>query len=373
MLVPPREITSTYSYATCFAYAGFRRIVSGDYLSWCLSYTDVAVEVEPFRPHFYYNNLCGSTILHVYIPIYLYIYSILLVFPPITLYLLAKYVDYESLPQWMRYIVPAILWPISSEETIRDSVASVKPRDLSESSPMLFKRDNIAVSLMLHISILITFGLCSPILGFAITTVICLSITQWRIIIARFVTLRSQHTERLSRNLGISQEDEVISLLDLVVGNTATCFQSMLWSVLWTSCLFFAFLCWDIASDTVGWVPSCWIPITAFCSMPLMRFCYIAIQKYKYSLRIASLLERSWMKLRETSFSIFQRTTGDHSNSDSPVIPMRPSEFGELNPLRQTNLEMVPTSLSVTLPSPSQSISNSSVISVDNGQIRQTI
>jgi hypothetical protein len=356
-------------------------VISGDYLSRCLSYTDIAVEVEPFRPHFYYNNLCGSTILQVYIPIYMYIYSILLIVPPISLYFLSRFVEYESLPRLLKPFVPAILWPIESEDTIRDSLSSTEGKSVVPTvSPLLFKRDNIAVSLMLHVALLITFGLCSPILGVAITTVTCLSITQWRILIARFVSLRSLHNKRLS--LREAQDDAVMNVLNRVVGDTASCFKSMLWTVLWMSCVFFAFLCWDIASDTVGWIQSCWIPITAVLSLPLFKLSYAQYQKYRSKLRLQDLLEGRWVKsirnVSETSFSVFQRTTGEHSQSDGPQdLEGRSSEFGEVNPLRATTLEMTPTSCSVALPSPSPSIDSvSGALSQDlddNGSVRHTI
>jgi Leucine-rich repeat (LRR) protein len=372
VIVPPKEITSTYSYTTCYAYAGVRRLISGEYVSWCAAYTEVAVEVAPFRPHFYYNNLCASTILQAYLPIYTYSYALLLLFPPISLYLLSRYVTYESLPLWLKPFVPAIIWPLESEEAIRDSVCSRESvegcsssvvLDPVEVSPMLFKRDNIAVSLMLHVALLLTFGLCSPILGFAIMTVTCLSMTIWRILIARFVSLRAQQAKALFSLPSVSsgykedspptaprrgsrpmKEDDVINVLSAVVGDTAACFQSMLRSVLWTSCLFFAFLCWDVAADTVGWVQSCWIPLVAFCLLPLMR-------------TGLSLGERLWWAQNNFPSELSTNPeTGNsalrsgHSNEPEGALG-RPSEFGEWNPLRVTSLEMVQTSLSVTHPS----------------------
>jgi hypothetical protein len=372
VIVPPREITSTYTYTTCFAYAGIRRIISGEYVSWCAGYTDITVEVAPFRPHFYYNNMCGSTILQVYIPIYTYIYAMLLVFPPISLYLLARYVRYESLPSWLKPFVPAIIWPIQSEETIRDSLSSLDEsgrtsggKDLLSVSPMLFKRDNIAVSLMLHVALLLTFGLCSPILGFAIMTVTCLSMTQWRILIARFVSIRAQQSKALSTDPESSgaptattavaprrgsrpmKEDDVINVLSAMVGDTAACFQSMLWAVLWTSCLFFAFLCWDIAADTVGWVQSCWIPLVAFCALPLLKACVVLAERLYWPQTMADL----WTTDSEARASSFQARDQNEAEEGREEGLGRSSEFAESNPLRVTSLEMVGTSLSVTQPS----------------------
>jgi hypothetical protein len=345
-------------------------VISGDYLSWCLAYTDVSVEVEPFRPHFYYNNLCGSTILQVYIPIYLYIYSILLFVPPVSIYLLSRFVEYESLPQWVKPFVPAIIWPIASEDTIRDSLSISSEKDvIPTTSPLLFKRDNIAVSLMLHVALLLTFGLCSPILGLAIMIVTCLSITQWRILIARFVSLRSLHNKRLS--LRKSQEDAVMSVLNRVVGDTAACFKSMLWAVLWMSCVFFAFLCWDIASDTVGWIQSCWIPVTAAISLPLFKLGYGQYQKYRSKLQFRDLLERRWVKSLRSKRS----QQSEEGLSLPHDLEGRSSEFGEMNPLRVTSLEMIQSSFSVALPSPSSSIDSRgpSIDLDDDGSVRHTI
>lgn len=237
----------------------------------------------------------------------------------------------------MRQFVPAILWPLASEETLRDSVSSVNSKDPITSASMLFKRDNIAVSLMQHISLLITFGLCSPILGIAIVLVTCFSITQWSILIARFVIIRKEHNQ--------TTKDEVLESLNSIIGDTAVCFKSMLWIVLWTSCLFFAFLCWDISADVVGWIPSIWIPITAFLSLPLIWFCFIfsyySINKDVFN----GVNERIWSK------SFLSSETGSNISilfpSTNESITNRSSEFGEVNPLRGTEIEMIRSQLAI--------------------------
>ena len=232
----------------------------------------------------------------------------------------------------MKPFFPAIIWPLESEEIIRDSASSVNSKDPTTAASKLFKRDNIAVALMQHISLLITFGLCSPVLGLAIVATTCFSITQWRILIARFVILRTEQNQAI--------KDEVLESLSSIVGDTAICFKSMLWIVLWTSCLFFVFLCWDISADAVGWIPSIWIPITAFLSLPLIWCCLI----FGYLLTgrdLVGMTERIWSKsfhVSETNFSIFLQSTNESSAT-------RSSEFGELNPLRITELEMVHSNL----------------------------
>jgi hypothetical protein len=293
LLIPPPQITTYYDYLYCSIYA----IVSGEDWTYVFCSTEAvaSARVAPFRPPFSYNFVCFSTILTAYIPVYLLTYCFKIIVPALVSYVLATFVRYEQLSPLLRSRVRGILWPSYWPSTRSEMVSSslhsgvspvadissleehlvhestfVRPMsaqsnqiidgameqsDLS-TSELLYKPAKVFGSIAQDFCILFTFGLCSPVLALAVGLYSLISILHTRIMISRFVHLRQ------SSSLPGEGEDEALSILERLLSGMVQDFHQMIWPIVWSSCFFIAFLCWEISGDSIGWEKSLWVPIT---------------------------------------------------------------------------------------------------------------
>jgi hypothetical protein len=53
-----------------------------------------------------------------------------------------------------------------------------------------------------------------------------------------------------------------------------------MWEVVCMSSVFYALLCWDMASDRTYWIDAVWIPVTAVLIPLAMWICYNTFQRY---------------------------------------------------------------------------------------------
>jgi hypothetical protein len=155
----------------------------------------------------------------------------------------------------------------------------------------LLTRDAFISKFVGDLLVLITFGLCCPLLGLAVSLSMTLNLLTQRGLIGRFLLARdhsatttatSQATSATSvqphnptallsdpsscpfphprasaiPDLALLALNE--SLLDLDIS-----YYRLLWIVLWSSCFFIAFVCWDIAGDKLGALESIWLPSLA--------------------------------------------------------------------------------------------------------------
>jgi hypothetical protein len=283
----------------------------------CLLIVTLTADSEPFRPPFTYQYTCSSTILSAYIPIYVISYCLLIVLPLLTHYILANYTSFFSLPAWIRRSVPGVLWPDDWRDSqggdevvvnelnkegaqrsppppVRASLYQLDPMSIPAS---LININSVVSKIMQHIAVLLTFGLCSPVLGTVISLAIFSSLARWRVIISRFTASRngivapketplspvirrssvtSVMSEMNSENLSISSvssapmfQDIMMDALETALYDVSNRFYQMMWIVVWISAIFFACITWDIAGDEVGWVRSLWAPLIQF-SIPTM-------------------------------------------------------------------------------------------------------
>ena len=304
-----------------------------------------------------YLILCYISFV-AYIPVYIYAYTALML-TPLFAGALIKFVPYSAIPHWAIAVVPSVFYPqVFSDGSESDSLSikdsscpansviavpryhsqdirmtvgsvlrktesegsrsdlgqiSISGTDFSERRRYIIKSDRTLSTFMHHISILLTFGMCCPVLSFLICCVILLSAVQWHILLSRFVFLRL-------KKLGYWGEDHdssVLAAVSSVIGNrpnypasegltgsvdmkssgydvlklhTLNVLEETLrggsrvcsyciWPVVHITCLFYGLLCWDMASDEAGWKYTIWIPIVSACMSPCIFLLRTVISK----------------------------------------------------------------------------------------------
>jgi Leucine-rich repeat (LRR) protein len=281
LLISPDPITSSYEYLTCTLY------VVGVAQSTCLRVGVDHVEVAPFTPPFSYNYMCGSTILSAYIPVYLYSYTFLCVFPLLYTTLLSQLPSYDTIPFPTLFGIPGIVWPVYwtgvRRERGRGGERDGKSSSLFSSShsdqvisKQLFSTNRRLTNISKHLAVLLTFGLCCPVLAFVIALSTTISLMEWRWLLSRFILHRTHtaaalHGGLVEQNIIEEQQQQRLTLfsdsvIDCVLEPAHQLIPhllSMVSLLLCASCVFFAFLSWDIAGDVEGWEMAYWAPVTA--------------------------------------------------------------------------------------------------------------
>ena len=284
LLISADAVSTPYSYRTCAFH-----ITTPDGETYCSEYEFVDVESATLVPPFSYSNQCGSVVLTSYIPVFLLGYSIQLV---LSLLLLGSLVSlrYDSVSPLIRKSLHGILWP---EQWVRGSDARSCDSDSTVmlNTPTIFCNDVFNNWLLM-----MTFGLCSPILAVAIVCSVVLKMSLWILLIGRFTKclldcdnalgvpgsdatktsadtpdpatgpLRSSGTILSDNFIDASKKKNVVhgplaSLAKMYVPLFEVLSGSF-WLLLWCSALFVALLAWDMAMDEVGWLRSVWIPLT---------------------------------------------------------------------------------------------------------------
>lgn len=295
-----------------------------------------------------------QTILTSYTPVYLYSYTLLL-FLPVFHFLLVrlvplqkKTVKFSHLSRLVR-VLPGIVWPdfwstrgavgLGEEDHAQREQQSQKEHeeDISRvySSRQLLKPDDIAASLMHHVTVLLTFGSTNPLLAMAVTCTICLETLQWVMLLNRFVFRRlllrgmwgtavvipqeggeaamssetaiatsvSQRRDKVvsdviatieKKRLGGGSDvidnilqrssqhyeklDQCLCLVETSVQNFGALLSTCVLPVVFISCIFFVFFSWDIAADRLGFVQSIWVPLIAM-SIPFVLVLYIKLNR----------------------------------------------------------------------------------------------
>ena len=251
-MVPADEVESQYQYSYC-EFTNF----DGN-TTVCLGEGIRTELIKPFQPPFLYNNLCTSTILTKYIPVYVFVYSIQL-FVSILMVVLLTSVDYTSLPRLLRKGLHGVFWP--NHEWVSSGIV---PRDILKAPEI------ISFDILSHLAIFLTFGISSPYLALILIFSVCLKLYMWRVVIGRFVFVRSS----LGINSdsggvggsgdcgdGISNDDGLMTL-SVACLPVLDMLEDCIWPIVLSSAVFFAFVCWDMAGDVVGWRKSFWAPVT---------------------------------------------------------------------------------------------------------------
>jgi hypothetical protein len=139
-------------------------------------------------------------------------------------------------------------------------------------SRKLMKVDNIICELLHHIGILLTFGLCCPVLAIAISTYVSIYVLVLLLVLGRFMMWLDNN--KADSHASISVALEMASRdVGLYVGNC-------MWEVVFMTSGFFALLCWDMASDRTYWKHAVWVAVTALVTPMIMWLCYLLYWRY---------------------------------------------------------------------------------------------
>lgn len=262
LLVDPEEVTSTYEYEICEI-----RTIFANGGSECNAYTILQADVAPLIPPFSYNNLCSSTLVTVFIPVYVFVYCIELVISPVyvLVFMNTKYSQYSA--HIKRAFLHGVFWPQHWEE---EGGSATEPIDTSPTTPgaIVNNADNradprkllktnriVTIDVLNNFLVFFTFGMCSPFLAVLMLVSVTMKYAMWITVIGRFVRIRvvSKPAERIARDKALQAlSDACIPLRQLVT--------DFVWPTIWCSAVFFSFLCWDVYGDRVGWKEGAWVP-----------------------------------------------------------------------------------------------------------------
>jgi hypothetical protein len=176
--VPPDEISSSYSYEYC-AWS----LIRLDGSTVCLITAPLLMDVLKITPPFFYSYQCGSTLLTSYLPVHMYSISLQITFTIVSLFIIfSSSILEQQHPRWLLSLFPGVSWP-SHWQSVGSSI-------VSQRQPVMIKPHQIISRTMNHIILLLSFGLCSPVLSVCIAVSICVHLCSWLMLIGRFVSIR---------------------------------------------------------------------------------------------------------------------------------------------------------------------------------------
>jgi hypothetical protein len=148
------------------------------------------MDVLKITPPFFYSYQCGSTLLTAYIPVYMYSVSLQLISTLVTfafiLFTSSHHMTQQPHWSWLLKSFPGICWP-SHWSNVDYHLSNPTP----EKKPIrLIKPHRIISRIMNNMVLLLSFGLCSPVLCCYVTLNICVYLSCWLILIGRFVCHR---------------------------------------------------------------------------------------------------------------------------------------------------------------------------------------
>ena len=150
----------------------------------CSVYSLVEGYSASLVPPFAYNNQCSSVVLTSYVPVFILGFSIQLLLPFVAI-LLLTYVPFGSIPAFVRQGVHGVVAPeywLQLGDSARNNEAILQ----SNPSVMLKICTIYCNDVFNNWLLLLTFGLCSPVLAVAITCAVVLKMSLWVLLIGRF-------------------------------------------------------------------------------------------------------------------------------------------------------------------------------------------
>jgi hypothetical protein len=292
--------------------------------------------VLKITPPFFYSYQCGSTLLTSYIPVHMYSISLQVLFTIVTL-VIAFSSDWAQHPSWLLSLFPGVCWP-SHWQKVGGSI------DLQKKPVRLISPHQIISRTMSNIILLLSFGLCSPVLCVFIAVSICVHLLSWLVLIGRFVSVRldalhasgeSPPSTELDEGSIVSLSslpivrlisspplflaeapndsdlktiiaDPLLHLLDQQLQGVHSSLLVCKWPVTLMSCFFVTLLCWDMAGDKGGWSQALWVPIVGV-AMVLLIWVWDHLMKTRAA-------DGAW---RYVSY-LFSSSSSHHSSDHHP-------------------------------------------------------
>lgn len=216
LFLPPHDVTVEYDYPFCYT-----TNPDGSCFLWSplpSSYT--------FAPPFLYSSQCTSALLVNYIPIVIYVYTLHSLIAPVV-YFTAMLTSSKRIPESMAMSVPGMLWPHENGRF-----------------PRIIHAKDIAVSQMLHLAVLLTFGVASPALTAALVLIMTSQLYINEILLGRYLLYMKQLNDSLTKEQLLSLEICCVDVWRFP--------KFSVWMILAMSAYFFGIASCDISSDDVG-------------------------------------------------------------------------------------------------------------------------
>ena len=261
-------LSTPYMMDTCL-----ERLYRPGQSSDCLRWVRTMAESAPVTPPFVYNSQCASVILTSFIPVLIIGYSIQLIVTlglPMMYFRGYKWVNFTT--PLRRNMIPGVFWPAlwlnaDTSDTLNRSGVNV------ENDPtILVKTKSILCSDVLNnATIMLTFGLCSPVLATAVVCVVVLKMKLMEMLVVRFTVMLESAKNADSNVEGKAHLHVALVALGRVPFPYREVLRKSFWLLAWASAMFFALVCWDMVSDEVGWWRALWAPASALLFPVLLR------------------------------------------------------------------------------------------------------
>jgi hypothetical protein len=178
----------------------------------CHSSFSMSSVKESVVPPWVYSYQCSSSIFVNYVPVLFYTFTLSGILIPMLQYLLMFARDDTILFRWSsvskKYraamITNRIHWPTFTQSN--DEIAASRPSTRSRSGsgapniPMIFNVGSLISTIILHLSVLMTFGMASPVLGLCVCLGLTMLAMEWRLVIGRYLlTCRLSQRELFKR------------------------------------------------------------------------------------------------------------------------------------------------------------------------------
>ena len=235
-IIPPSEITSSYTVEDCFEYyvnstSGFGCVMGSRTYS------------TSYLPTFVYNFQCGSAVLQTFVPVILFscglssIYSLIIFLLAKTRVRICRYVPKFLLPAF-----PPLLYARDEDDTLALSPSSSSQSRQAMSGLALFKVHDVLAFNIQQLALIISFGLCAPYVALAIGLSVYFN---WLKLLAVFSKQLS-----VKDSLDGSTDHGMFESIDSACENIAKLRYRRIWLMIAAnSCLLIGFFLVDMAAD----------------------------------------------------------------------------------------------------------------------------
>lgn len=228
---------------------------SADDKGQCISYTGLSLSTT-FIPPYTYSYQCGSTVLTSFIPVFILAYTLRAFAQPLLMFCIMYITKSENIPVAIT-IFPSILWPTRIHKY--------------EFRKIMYP--GVIITHILHdIAVMVTYGITSPVCCLVIAVSVCITTLQWHVIIGRYLHIRSTSsksssegsTQRQGDARGSAFDDE--HMVSVAPSNVTPSHMALektcqgvwqgpmkaVWTIVDTSCIFFALFFIDMGGDHMG-------------------------------------------------------------------------------------------------------------------------
>jgi hypothetical protein len=305
-----------------------------------LKYQTTIMPPLSINPPFTYSYQCGSALLTSYLPVYMYSISLQL----LSIFcqsIMIFSVSLTTLPSWWMNMFPGVYWPLRGDSLTPTPPHPSSPSHSTALALKMIKPHKVITFAINNTILLLSFGLCSPVLSCYITLSLCVNLSFHLLTIGRFISLRlldhsclprsykgswSNSQQRDHHSQSIQSNEQLIILLNQQVEGAHASFKAGKWPVVFTSIFFITLLCWDMVGDQVGWYSGLWVPIVGF-AMVLILWLWerLLVSGVFLSIPLPSALKGILSPSRQSNS--FELAISSLHRPQNGVTPSQTSEF----------------------------------------------